>query len=235
MAVGKPADGARDAGRWNRDQGLGQPGRGDLAQPRTTSTDLAQLPLDQPGRAPSANLGQLQPTSTKSAEGPSKCSESSSSTSSTSTPTNKIGSSDQYERGLTVYCSPKKVEGLRLWTQAYIFFPLVYANNVQLGTVDLPYLWLQPTSRPRESAQFRSDARKFNANVCRYHEFCTKLHREFYDLNKVGGYPGMEAVVEKGLGVIREKIDSRIRSKYLDVWRDLHWCGDGSLANGHNF
>ncbi|KAJ7807171.1 hypothetical protein B0H14DRAFT_3483473 [Mycena olivaceomarginata] len=43
------------------------------ANPRPTSTDLGQLPLDQPGQAPSANLGQPQPTSTKSAEGPSKC------------------------------------------------------------------------------------------------------------------------------------------------------------------
>ncbi|KAJ6528075.1 hypothetical protein B0H19DRAFT_1385276 [Mycena capillaripes] len=75
MAVGRPADGARDAGRWDRDQGLGQPGRDDLTQPHPTSTDLGRLPLDQPGRAPSANLGQPRPTSTKSAEGPSKCRE----------------------------------------------------------------------------------------------------------------------------------------------------------------
>ncbi|KAJ6582278.1 hypothetical protein B0H19DRAFT_1229308 [Mycena capillaripes] len=60
--------------RSDRDQGLAPPGRDNLGQPRPTSTDLGQLPLDQPGRAPSANLGQPQPTSTKSAEGPSKCS-----------------------------------------------------------------------------------------------------------------------------------------------------------------
>ncbi|KAJ6532463.1 hypothetical protein B0H19DRAFT_1081520 [Mycena capillaripes] len=62
MAVGRPADGARDAGRWDRDQGLGQPDRDDLAQPRPTSTDLGRLPLDQPGRAPSANLGRPRPS-----------------------------------------------------------------------------------------------------------------------------------------------------------------------------
>ncbi|KAJ7117006.1 hypothetical protein C8R44DRAFT_738873 [Mycena epipterygia] len=71
MAVGRPADGAGDAGgALGQRSGLAQPGRGKFGQPRPTSTDLGQLPLDQPGRAPSANLGQPQPTSI-----PSKCSE----------------------------------------------------------------------------------------------------------------------------------------------------------------
>ncbi|KAJ7791759.1 hypothetical protein B0H14DRAFT_2624676 [Mycena olivaceomarginata] len=42
------------------------------AIPRPTSTDIGQQPLDRPGRASSANLGRPQPTSMKSAEGPSK-------------------------------------------------------------------------------------------------------------------------------------------------------------------
>ncbi|KAJ7096951.1 hypothetical protein C8R44DRAFT_889539 [Mycena epipterygia] len=94
MAVGRPADGAGDAGgALDRDQGspnlaevtsanLGQPqptsanfpSTNPVEPPRPTSANLGQLPLDQPGRAPSANLGQPQPTSIKSAEGPSKCS-----------------------------------------------------------------------------------------------------------------------------------------------------------------
>ena len=70
MAVGKPADGAGDAGgALGQRSGLAQPGRGNLGQPRPTSTDLGQLPLDQPGRAPSANLGQPQPTSIKVGRG----------------------------------------------------------------------------------------------------------------------------------------------------------------------
>ncbi|KAJ6581599.1 hypothetical protein B0H19DRAFT_1061133 [Mycena capillaripes] len=36
---------------------------------------------------------------------------------------------------------------------------------------------------------------------------CKKLHREFYDFNAVGGYAGMEAVVEKWLRIMGEKID----------------------------
>ncbi|KAJ7343041.1 hypothetical protein DFH08DRAFT_811363 [Mycena albidolilacea] len=43
------------------------------AIPRPTSTNIGQLPLDRPGRASSANLDRPQPTSIKSAEGPSKC------------------------------------------------------------------------------------------------------------------------------------------------------------------
>ncbi|KAJ6529341.1 hypothetical protein B0H19DRAFT_1384997 [Mycena capillaripes] len=47
-------------GRWDRNQGSPN-----LAE--VTSANLGQLPLDQPGRAPSANLGQPQPTSTSTA------------------------------------------------------------------------------------------------------------------------------------------------------------------------
>ncbi|KAJ6524345.1 hypothetical protein B0H19DRAFT_1340722 [Mycena capillaripes] len=47
---------------WDRDEGLAQPGRGNLGQPRPTSP--------RPTRSsPSANLGQPQPTSIKSARG----------------------------------------------------------------------------------------------------------------------------------------------------------------------
>ncbi|KAJ7861195.1 hypothetical protein B0H14DRAFT_2576146 [Mycena olivaceomarginata] len=69
-------NGARDAG----DTGTEIRGSSHLAEmtsanPRPTSTDIGQLPLGQPGLAPSANLGQPQPTSINSAEGPSKCSD----------------------------------------------------------------------------------------------------------------------------------------------------------------
>ncbi|KAJ6549923.1 hypothetical protein B0H19DRAFT_1378666 [Mycena capillaripes] len=52
MAVQGPADGARDAGRWDRDQALGQPGRDNLGRPRPTSTDLGQLPSTNPVEPP---------------------------------------------------------------------------------------------------------------------------------------------------------------------------------------
>ncbi|KAJ7132604.1 hypothetical protein C8R44DRAFT_731258 [Mycena epipterygia] len=61
--------------RWGRDRGVTQHGRDSLGQPRPTSTDIGQLPLGRPGRAPLANLGRPQPTSIKSAEGPLKCSD----------------------------------------------------------------------------------------------------------------------------------------------------------------
>jgi hypothetical protein len=69
LAVGRPADSARDAGSAGAEIGA-RP-----TWPRQPRPTLGQLPLDQPGRAPSANLGQPQPTSTKLAEGPSKCSD----------------------------------------------------------------------------------------------------------------------------------------------------------------
>ncbi|KAJ6537128.1 hypothetical protein B0H19DRAFT_1317512 [Mycena capillaripes] len=39
---------------------------------------------------------------------------------------------------------------------------------------------------------------------------CGKLHQEFYDFNKVGGYAGVEAVVEKWLRVMGERIDRSV-------------------------
>ncbi|KAJ7794674.1 hypothetical protein B0H14DRAFT_2577398 [Mycena olivaceomarginata] len=73
MAVGKA--GRRGRGCWRRWAEIrGSPNLGEVisANPRPTSTDIGQLALDQRGRASSANLGQPQPTSVKSAEGPSK-------------------------------------------------------------------------------------------------------------------------------------------------------------------
>ncbi|KAJ7093595.1 hypothetical protein C8R44DRAFT_749959 [Mycena epipterygia] len=69
MGCGKASRWRRGLWRcWGRDGGVAQHGRNNLSQP---STNIGQLPLDRPGRALSANLGRPQPTSIKSAEGPS--------------------------------------------------------------------------------------------------------------------------------------------------------------------
>jgi hypothetical protein len=49
--------------RWDRDQGSPNLAEITSANPRPTSTDIGQLPLDQPGLAPSANLNRHRPTS----------------------------------------------------------------------------------------------------------------------------------------------------------------------------
>ncbi|KAJ6536028.1 hypothetical protein B0H19DRAFT_1079563 [Mycena capillaripes] len=65
MAVGRPADGARDAGRWDRDQGsanLAEMTSPNLAQPQLTSADFPSTnPVEPPGPT-SANLGRPRPS-----------------------------------------------------------------------------------------------------------------------------------------------------------------------------